>query len=142
MRESTRPATRMGRPALLAVAALMRAGLLGGFWPDTVLAQAGPPSPCAGPPSLDAEPGRPPVVQVWSGGTLGETWRPAACMGWTSPGFRVLVAITGTFRDATAAGPLGRLGAISALPEMRYWSVADGVWEPLVSKATALTGFP
>ena len=63
-------------------------------------------------------------------------------MGWTSPGFRVLVAITGTFHDATAAGPLGRRGAISALPEMRYWSVTDGVWEPLVSKATALTGFP
>jgi hypothetical protein len=52
---------------------------------------------------------------------------------------RVLTAIAATFRD-NRNGILDRLGAVSALTGIRYWSVSDKAWEPLVTMATALTG--
>ena len=61
MRESTRRATRTGRPALLAVAALIKR-LLAGVFDQLRPGRPGPPSPCAGPPALDAEP----AARPWS----------------------------------------------------------------------------
>ena len=110
------------------------------LYPSLVVAQAEPKPPCEGsvfPPY--AELGEPPVVKVWSGGAMGENWIPPSCTGWTSQGFRVLTAIAATFRD-DRNGILERPGAISALTGIRYWSVGDRAWEPLVTMATALTG--
>ena len=104
------------------------------------MAQAEPIPPCGDSifPAY-AEFDRPPRVQVWSGGALGANWIPPPCTGWTSHGFRVLTAIAATFRD-NRNGILDRLGAVSALTGIRYWSVSVKAWEPLVTMATALTG--
>jgi hypothetical protein len=110
------------------------------LYPGVVMAQAEPIPPCGDSifPAY-AEFDRPPRVQVWSGGALGANWIPPPCTGWTSHGFRVLTAIAATFRD-NRNGILDRLGAVSALTGIRYWSVSDKAWEPLVTMATALTG--
>jgi hypothetical protein len=70
---------------------------------------------------------------------LGSKWVPPACMGWTSHGFRVLIAVAGTFRDG-GNGFIARLASVSAQAGIRYWSVKDKAWEPLVTHSTALTG--
>jgi hypothetical protein len=110
------------------------------LYPSVVMAQTEPIPPCGDSifPTY-AELDRPPRVQVWSGGALGANWIPPPCTGWTSHGFRVLTAIAATFRD-DRNGFLERLGAVSALTGIRYWSVSDKAWEPLVTMATALTG--
>jgi hypothetical protein len=52
----------------------------------------------------------------------------------------MLVALAGSFRyDGDAEALLGQFGAISALTEMRYWSVSESAWRPLVTEATALS---
>ena len=103
--------------------------------PSVVMAQTEPIPPCGN----SIFPPWPPRVQVWSDGALGANWIPPPCTGWTSHGFRVLTAIAATFRD-DRNGFLERLGAVSALTGIRYWSVSDKAWEPLVTMATALTG--
>ena len=133
------PAPRFPRPRRFTPAMLLLLPFLF-LCPSVVMAQAEPTPPCGGSvfPAY-AELGEPPVVKVWSGGALGASWNPPACTGWTSHGFRVLTAIAATFRN-DGLGFLERLGAISALTGIRYWSVSDKAWEPLVTMATALTG--
>ena len=111
--------------------------------PDAGAAAAdGPRPPCGGAPlPAYADPGSSPNVQAWSGGDLGPNWRPADCVSWTSPGFDVLVALAGSFADpGTAQDLLARFGRISRMTAIRYWSVTDQAWRPLVTSATALSG--
>lgn len=85
-------------------------------------------------------PGAPPQVQVWNSGELPAAWRPPACTGWTTRSFKMLIALAGSFRhDGDAEALLGRFGAVSILTEIRYWSVSDSAWRPLVTEATALS---
>ena len=102
----------------------------------------GPRPPCGeAPQPAYADPGGSPNVQAWSGGDLGSDWRPPDCVGWTSPGFDVLVVLAGSFADpGTAQDLLARFGAISRMTAIRYWSVTDQAWGPLVTSATALSG--
>ena len=102
----------------------------------------GPRPPCGeAPQPTYADPGGSPNVQAWSGGDLGPDWRPPDCVGWTSPGFDVLVVLAGSFADrGTAQDLLARFGAISRMTAIRYWSVTDQAWGPLVTSATALSG--
>jgi hypothetical protein len=69
-------------------------------------------------------------------------WAPPNCAGWSpSSRFRLIVALAGSFRfDGSVDDLLGRLGAISNLRSLRYWSVSDRAWRSLVSDATALRG--
>ena len=49
--------------------------------------------------------------------------------------------MAGSFRfDGTADDVIARIGAISTLRDIRYWSVTDTMWRPLVSDAWALSG--
>jgi hypothetical protein len=133
------PAPRLPRPRLFTPVMPLFLMFLS-LCPGVVMAQVEPNPPCEGsvfPPY--AELGEPPMVKVWSGGASGENWIPPTCTGWTSHGFRVLTALAATFRD-DRNGILERLGAVSALTGIRYWSVSDRAWEPLVTMATALTG--
>jgi hypothetical protein len=102
----------------------------------------GPRPPCgAAPQPAYADPGGQPNVQAWTGGDLGPNWRPPDCVGWASPGFDVLVALAGSFTDrGTAQDLLARFGGISRMTAIRYWSVTDQAWDPLVTSATALRG--
>jgi hypothetical protein len=78
-----------------------------------------------------------PTVQVWHFDT---SWNPPACVGWAA-GDGIVVALAAQFRfNGSADDLLTRVGAISSLQGLRYWSVTDRAWRTLVSHATALKG--
>lgn len=119
-------------------AAGLLCGLLGA---QALAAESGPRPPCGMAPLPPfAEPGMPPNVRAWSGQAARE-WLPPACSGWTATGFDVVVALAGSFRfDGDVEELLGRIGAISTLKGIRYWSTTDKAWKPLVTEAFALNG--
>ncbi len=103
--------------------------------PGAALAAAGP-DPCGSPPAIAL--GQPARVQAWTPAQLGAGWAPPACSGWTEPGFRSLVTVTGAFhRPGGVPAVLARLGAVSGTVGIRYWSVTKGAWEPLITAAHA-----
>lgn len=111
-------------------------------WPGALRAQDGVRPPCGLPPSpAYAAPGAPPHVVVWRrNGAAGDPAF-AACQGLRAGAFKVVVAVAGSFRhDGGAEDLLARFGQISALRGVRYWSVGDGAWRPLVDDASALGG--
>jgi len=64
-----------------------------------------------------------------------------ACPGWRSGPFKVLVAAAGSFRHTGSATLLlARFGQVSTLRTIRYWSVSDQKWRPLINVAAALDG--
>jgi len=81
------------------------------------------------------------IVKLWSKSDLGRDWRPPACTGWAAMGFTTLVTIVARFRHTSEAeGLLRRIGAISQLAGMRYWSTTHKRWQTLIVEAYALTG--
>jgi hypothetical protein len=110
--------------------------------PGGGMAQGGPRPPCGGEPSpAYAEPAGSAVVRVWDAGELDAGWTPPACTGWRPLPFRTLVAAAARFRHQGAAEELlERLGAISALRTIRYWSATDKRWLGLITDASALEG--
>jgi hypothetical protein len=107
-------------------------------------AQSGPQPPCGKEPAppypgLDS----PPIVTFWAEADFGRDWRPPACTGWTQPGFSTLTTTVARFRYASGAeGLLRRIGAVSELTGMRYWSTTNQQWRTLIVDAHALTGPP
>ncbi len=73
------------------------------------------------------------------------SWAPPACTGWApagAHGYHTLVALAGRFRLAAGQGPeaiLHRLGAISSMRQLRFWSERAGDWRPFATEATALS---
>jgi hypothetical protein len=133
------PLRRSGsRATALALAGMM----LLPFGASAADAESDPRPPCDGAPWPSySEVGARPNLLVWSDGELATAWTPPACTGWTSRGFDVLVALAGSFRHEGGIGYLlTRFGAISTLPGIRYWSVSDQAWGPLVTEASALSG--
>lgn len=112
------------------------------FYQPISHAQTGPQPPCAGEP-IPPYPNlsEPAMVRAWHISELGDDWKPPACTEWESPGFTTLVAISARFRyPADANGLLRRIGAISQLAGMRYWSTTHKQWRALILEAHALTG--
>jgi hypothetical protein len=105
-------------------------------------ADSSPRPPCGGEtippyPDLDASP----VVKFWDRAALGSDWTPPACTGWTTSGFSTLVTTTARFRHASGAqGLLRRIGAISELAGVRYWSTTRKQWHTLIVEAHAVSG--
>lgn len=126
---------RMSRVAPLVVVA----AILGGDHSSAV--DTGPQPPCESapfPPYPDLE--HSPVVMAWDRAESGRDWIPPACTGWTDPGFTTLVATVGRFRHAfEVEGLLRRIGAISELAGIRYWSTTHKRWRTLIINAHALT---
>jgi len=88
-----------------------------------------------------SEAGAPPNVEVWERAGLGANWSPPECTGWKTPGFAMLVVTAGRFRaPGDQAALLRRLGAISALQGIRYWSTTHQKWRTLISSSSALEG--
>jgi hypothetical protein len=84
-------------------------------------------------PAIDA----PPVVQVWKQ----TQWTPPACTGWEAGNSVTLVATVARFRYTGGAAALrGRIGAISQLKGLLYWSATEKRWQPLIVGAAALAG--
>jgi len=106
-------------------------------------AASGPQPPCNQEPTppypaLD----QPAIVKSWSGTapTLKRDWIPPTCTGWFATGFSTMVTITARFRySAGADGLLQRLGAISELAGVRYWSATHKQWRTLILDAYALS---
>ena len=97
-----------------------------------------PPAPASIFPALDASP----AIGVWHQKELmQEGWTPPSCMGWPSAAkTRLLVTLAGRFRFTGSMNDLvDRIGAISSLQEVRYWSDSDKDWRPLATSASALT---
>jgi hypothetical protein len=86
------------------------------------------------PPAADA--GAEPRMRTWSGR---DSWTPPGCIGWSAPKNGVVVALSGRFRhEGTAEDLLRRLGAISSLRGLRYWSVSDKAWRVLITDASLI----
>jgi len=114
--------------------------LCGATWiPDS-----GPQPPCGTetfPPYPDLD--KPPITRFWDRSDLGRDWAPPACTGWTTRGFATLVVTAGRFRSSSGADGLRRrIGAITELKGMLYWSTTHQQWQTLIVDAYALTGPP
>lgn len=84
-------------------------------------------------------PGAPPVITLWRGHDA-EQWKPPSCIGWAPPS-KLVIALKGSFRfEGSVENLLARLGAISTLANVRYWSVTDKKWLALAYAASALRG--
>ncbi len=104
-------------------------------------AQSGPQPPCGREP-VPVYPGldSPPAVKSWLLSESSREWMPPTCTGWVAPGFSTLIATAARFRyTAGVDGLLRRIGAISSLAGMRYWSVTHKNWQTLILSAHALT---
>jgi hypothetical protein len=105
-------------------------------------AQAGGPSlPCSG----EADVGYPavaaaPVITIWHAGDI-KNWPVPACTGWQANSHsKLVITLKGSFRfDGTMNALLARIGAVSSLPSVMYWSVTDSHWNPLAYAASALS---
>jgi hypothetical protein len=74
---------------------------------------------------------------------LGRDWVPPACTGWTTQGFATLVVTVGRFSSSSEAdGMRRRIGAISELKGVYYWSTTQKRWQTLIVDANAETGPP
>ncbi|HYV95916.1 MAG TPA: DUF6675 family protein [Gemmatimonadaceae bacterium] len=63
------------------------------------------------------------------------------CTGWIARRFSTLVTTAARFRfPGGADGLLARIGAISLLADVRYWSTSHKQWQRLILSATALAG--
>jgi len=122
-----------------AVSLILFAAILSGA--VSTRADTGPQPPCgsaAFPSWPDLE--NPPAIRVWDRANTGHDWVPPACTGWTDPGFTTLVATAARFRQPSGVeGLLRRIGAISGLAGMRYWSTTHERWQTLIISAHALS---
>ena len=104
---------------------------------------AEPAAPCPTPSaSLFPAPDAAPAIGVWHQRELvQENWTPPACTGWPSASdSRLLVTLTGRFRFAGSMNDLlDRIGSVSSLRDVRYWSDSDKEWHRLANDASALT---
>jgi hypothetical protein len=124
---------------LLAVACAI--GTLMGASSSMMAQRPGPLPPCQD----DSAPPYPApglaTIQSWTRAQLGADWIPPACTGWRDPGAKMLVAVSASFTyDGSVGELLARFGAVSGLRGIRYWSVTDGEWRPLILDAAALAG--
>ena len=121
----------------------LRACLLGGLLLAAPAAAAPPPAPpCAGQ-TIPTYPrlGEAPHVILWTKADLGSGWTPPSCTSWPNGAANIVVGLAGHFHDdGGAEALLARIGAISALPGVRNWSVTEGQWNAMFTRATALSG--
>ena len=89
----------------------------------------GPQPPC-GAESIPAYPDleHSPVIKVWDRSQLGRNWAPPACLGWSQPGFTTLISTAARFRANGPEELLRRVGDISRLGGIRYWSTTHQSW--------------
>lgn len=110
------------------------------------IAQAGP-LPLAPPCGQAPTPPYPAVGQAPHAGVLSEldlkrlSWQPPGCLRWDNVRTRLVAALAGQFQSPRSLDRhAARLGQVSALPAIRYWSVTKAQWTPLVSSAGMLDG--
>jgi hypothetical protein len=84
--------------------------------------------------------GEAPKVETWSGPASNAAQRAAESLSGAAVVPGLLISLAGSFRSLEDAdGLLSRFGAVANLLTVRYWSVTDRKWRPLVVFAAALT---
>ena len=109
--------------------------------PASVAAQL-PRPPCGAEP-IPSYPrlGEQPNVMLWTKADPGPTWTPPSCAVWPAGAATIVVGLAGHFPYAGSADALlARIGAISSLSEVRYWSVTEKQWNNMFARASALDG--
>jgi hypothetical protein len=85
-------------------------------------------------------PGEAPAFRSWEKQAVPQQ-SIAACAGWGEWQPNLVAALSGRFAfDGTSRDLLARLGAISALKGVKYWSVHDQRYNLLITDASALVG--
>jgi hypothetical protein len=112
------------------------------FYQALGYAQPGPQPPCGREPVPPYPgPNDSAIVKLWSKPDFGRDWTPPPCTGWSAVGFTTLVTTVARFRQPPEAeGMLRRIGAISELAGVRYWSTTHKQWQTLIVDAHALSG--
>jgi hypothetical protein len=111
------------------------------LWPGSgLLAQQVPVPPCEGPPHPDASsPGSLLNQLAWVDDESIADWSPPDCTGWEKRPVRALLAAAGRFRlSGDSAVLVERLGRISAMTDIIYWSSTRNRWRKLFDEAHAL----
>jgi len=105
---------------------------------------AGPQPPCDAATALEyPPPDSAPTFTIWQGNTLEQSnWQPPSCTGWPlTSRSKLLVTLTGSFHfDGAMDELLARVGDISALRNVQYWSTTRNKWRHLAYDASALEG--
>jgi hypothetical protein len=99
-------------------------------------AQPQPPCDGAAPAPAYSPAGDDPAIETWSS----IEWQAPACLGWPASRYRFVIAVAGRVDDAGDEELRRRLGAISAMKGLRYWSVTENGLRVLVKEAAALSG--
>lgn len=104
----------------------------------------GPQPRCAiaGTPAYPSPDSAPDIV-IWQGKQLErDNWHPPSCTGWPADSrSRLIVTLNGSFHfDGPMSALLARVGSISALRSIQYWSTTDKKWGALSNDSSALTG--
>jgi hypothetical protein len=84
-----------------------------------------------------------PTIRIWQGKELEQgNWVPPGCTSWPADSrSRLIVTLSGSFHfDGPMSALLARVGTISALRSIQYWSTTERKWGPLSNDASALTG--
>lgn len=113
-------------------------GFKGAFLLAALALHAQPQPPCGGTP-IPPYPALtdPPTVRVWEQ----SDWKPPACIGWTPSDSATLVATAARFHEPGGADALrGRIGAVSKMTGLVYWSTTAQKWQKLILDAYTLTG--
>ena len=109
--------------------------------PSGWAAEDAPRPPCGTAPNPSyAAGGAQPSVRIWNGNRQGISI-PSSCHGLSAVNANVVLALAGTFRfDGSADEMLERIGAVSAMRGIRYWSVTDRNWRELITQSAAVEG--
>jgi len=120
----------LGLPSLAPACALLSALAILRF---AHCANEAPRVPCNEGPPLPAYAlvGESPNIQTWKG----LRWQAPPCLPWPNGRLRLVVALAARFHGS--GDLLARLGAISAMHGIRYWSVTEGDWRVLITDAFA-----
>ena len=83
--------------------------------------------------------GEAPAIRVWRSGALGDGWTAPDCARFAGGAFLQLVALAGRFGGMPDLDTLlARLGAVSTLAGVKYWSISDQRWQVLITRAAAI----
>ena len=101
-----------------------------------------PRPPCGAEPTPDyPRLGEQPNVALWTKADLGPDWTPPSCTFWPVGAATIVAGLAGHFQYAgNPDALLARIGAISSLSEVRYWSVTETQWNNMFMHAVALDG--
>jgi len=129
--------TQGGRVGLQVVAGLALIVLAGPAFAVTLSGRVVPPcegEPIPGYPAL----GAPPAITL---STAAADWVIPSCTAWHGNSATLVVGLAARLHSPPDAGVLlTRIGAISSLRSVRYWSVTDRQWNAMFTHAAALEG--